>query len=393
MSNDLMVTKVIGHCIAKEHEYRMDGDRVVLLDDGNVVLDKSNAVHPQNMARIFARALANEPNHFIHRVAFGNGGTEVDVTGNILYNPPRDGLNPGDGYWEARLYNETYSEIIDDSNIGIGSGPGASPFGDPTSIEHVSGPGVRSSEDLTLGATVSSVTISVILNPNEPSGQVLSQQGGVNGETNPNADFVFDEIGLFTDGAPNVSSSGYQNVDIGIKRSRDDTGLLPNTQYSFNIAVDGGVSQVVTITTPAVGTGNGITAPVNAITYSDLITVLNIPGGDLVSAGASASITDSIPTQDGGVETYGYLKIESGSSGDNSSVLVSDVTLFQSLSGFVATTSPVSGRDAGVRNNPLDPVRERERMLTHLVFSPVLKSADRVLSITYTLNIVVARTQ
>ncbi len=392
MTAEAFTTKVVGHCLMKEHNYNIVDNEVILADDGTVVMDEHNAVHPQNMARVFARALANEPNYFIHRIAFGNGGTEIDVASNILFNPPRDGLNPGDNHWEARLYHETYSEIVDDSNVNIGSGTGAAPGGDPTSIEHVSGPGVRSAEDLTVGATVSSVVINVVLNPNEPSGQVISQQGGVDGENNTEADFMFDELGLFTGGAPESNSAGHQDVDVGGKESKQDTGLSPSTIYQFNINVDGAGVQLITVNTPAVGTGDGITAPINAITYADLITLLNVGGADLDTAGAFASITDDTPTQDGGAETYGFLHFESNTSGATSSISLVDNTLFAALTGFVAIESAIVGANAGIRNDPLNSVDERERMLTHLVFSPVLKSADRVLSITYTLNIVVART-
>lgn len=390
MSVDALSTKVVGHVLIKEHEYDTVDGNVVLKDDGKVVVDEHNAVHPQNMARVFARALANEPNYFIHRVAFGNGGTEIDVASNILFNPPRDGLNPGDNHWEARLYNETYSEIVDDSNINVGSGPGALPSGDPSTIEHVSGPGVRSAEDLTVGATVSSVIVNIVLNPGEPSGQVSTQQAG--GETNTEADFMFDELGLFTAGAPPSNSTGYQDVDVGGKEAKFDTGLDPATVYQFNISVDGGNPQLITVSTPSVGTGDGVNAPLNAITYADLVTVLNVTGADLDTAGAFATITDDLPTQEGGAETYGYLRFESKTSGSQSAIAVQDINLFTAISGFIGILPGNPGVNSGIRNDPINPDQERERMLTHLVFSPVLKSADRVLSLTYTLNIVVART-
>ena len=46
-------------------------------DLGNVLVDKDNAIHPQNMARVISRALANESNYFIKEIAFGNGGTDI----------------------------------------------------------------------------------------------------------------------------------------------------------------------------------------------------------------------------------------------------------------------------------------------------------------------------
>lgn len=382
---------IVGHVLMKEHTFKKDADgEIVLLDKGKTILNKFNAVHPQNMARIIARALANEHNFFIHRVAFGNGGTIVDVAQNITFKTPRDGLNPGDNYWEARLYNETYTEIIDDSNINIGTGSGSNVADDPDAIEHVSGPGVRSTEDLTVGSTVSSVVVQVVINPNEPLSQVDSQQGD---ETNTESNFTFDEMGLYTSGAPAVNYSGKQQVDVGGKNVNNDTGLAPNTSYSFTIIVDGGSPQTILLTTPSVGTGDGINAPVDAITYNDLITILNLPTGDLAAAGATAAISDGVAIQDGGIETYGYLLIESNTSGNSSSISLTDINLFSSLEGFIAIESSIQGQSAGVRNDPVNYTTERERLLTHLIFSPILKSKDRVLTITYTLNVVVARSQ
>ena len=123
---------------------------VQITDDlGNVLLDQDNAVHPQNIARVIARSLSNEDNYRIHRIAYGNGGTTVTVAQEIQYEAPNDGQAPDVSTWDSRLHNETYSEIIDESNVLVGTDPiggGADPTGDPASVEHTSGPGVRSNE-------------------------------------------------------------------------------------------------------------------------------------------------------------------------------------------------------------------------------------------------------
>lgn len=54
-------TEIIGHVVIKEKATR------------KTVVDKSNAVHPKNMAQILARALAHEDNSWVHTMAFGNG--------------------------------------------------------------------------------------------------------------------------------------------------------------------------------------------------------------------------------------------------------------------------------------------------------------------------------
>jgi hypothetical protein len=51
----------------------------------------------------------------------------------------------------------------------------------------------------------------------------------------------------------------------------------------------------------------------------------------------------------------------------------------------------VQGSVAGLQNAPTAPATQRERLLAHLVFSPVLKTANRTLAITYTITVSVSR--
>lgn len=356
--------EVMGHLLIKD-------------DLNNVLVDKKNAVHPQNMARIIARALSNEHNFSIHRMAFGNGGTITNAAYQITYKTPNDGQTPDVAGWQSRLYSETYSEIVDDSNVAIGSGAGAVPGSDPASIEHVSGPGVRSSE---LGLT-SQVSIEVFLNTGEPTGQFSTDNQTPTEDTE--SDFTFDEIGLFTTGGPNVATAGYQEVDVGNKLASSETGLAPLTTYNYRITVDGGSQQLLSITTPASGSGTA-----GAFLYSDIITLLNSGGSPLV--GATASISDGAS-----VQTYGFLKFTSDSTGAASTISLLDGAsgnlLFSSLTGFSAIETAVDGEAQGIQNDPVLYTTERERLLTHIIFSPVLKSANRSLSINYTLTVSVAR--
>ena len=390
---------------------------VKIQDDlGNILVDKSNAIHPQNIARVIARALSNESNYFIHRIAFGNGGTQVDAAYTITYLPPNDGQLPDVRSWDSRLYNETYSEIIDEGNVVLNSdlgtdpgsagpnagtrpGGGADPSNDPTSVPHVSGPGVHSNE---LGL-ISEVVITSVLNPGEPSGQFSTDVLGPTED--PDSSFTFDEIGLYTLGAPAIDSNGSIDVNVGNRTSESDTGLLANTQYSFIIDVDGGGPLQVDFTTPA-GGGSGTGGE---ILYGDLCEAINTgdvnwnpvwAGSSPLPGNATISITDntlSFPSITG-AQTYGFLRFTSGTVGSTSSVIVIAGTvgldLFDNLNpptGGIILSS-VDGQDAGVQNAPTDPTTERERLLTHIIFSPVLKSSNRVLSITYTLTVSVART-
>lgn len=379
-------------------------------DLGNVLVDKDNAVHPQNMARAISRALANEDNYWIHRIAFGNGGTLTDAAFTITYRTPNDGQPPDVRTWDSRLYNETYSEIIDDSNVNLGTDPGSAgpnvgtrpggggdPTGDPASTEHVSGPGTRSNE---LGLT-SEVVVTAVLNPSEPSGQFLSDNQAPSEDSE--SSFTFDELGLYTTGAPGSNSNGSQDIDVGNKTSEDDTGLLANTQYEFSINVDGGGVQQITFTTPA-GGGSGAGGE---ILYGDLCEAINTDDPTwLISqplpGGATISITDnttSFPSITG-AQTFGLLRFTSSTTGSSSTISVTNtsatgISLVDNINPPAGGTiqSANNGQAAGVQNDPVNSTTERERLLTHLIFSPVLKSANRTLTITYTLTVSVARTQ
>lgn len=369
---------------------------VKIQDDlGNILLDKDNAVHPQNVARVIARALANESNYGIYKIALGNGGTTVDAAYTITYKTPNDGQSPDTNTWQSKLYNETYAEIIDEGNPtlnpSLGSNPdggGANPGGDPLAVPHTSGPGVRSNE---LGLT-SEVVIQAVLNAGEPSGQFATDIFSPSQDTE--SSFVFDEIGLFTSGAPTVDTNGYQYIDIGNKVSTDDSTLTAGTTYNFTVSVNGGAAQTVTFTTPVAG-GSG---PSNEILYGDICEAINtssIAWGTPTMVGATMLVTDvsgSFPTLIG-AQTYGYLQVRSNATGATSSILLTAGTMIPSLNsptGGVIETA-VAGMNQGVQNSPTVPTTERERMLTHVIFSPVLKAANRTLTITYTLTISVAR--
>lgn len=402
-TNDFLPVQVKGHLKIED-------------DLGNVLVDKDNAIHPQNMARVFARALSNENNYFINRIAFGNGGTTVDAAFTVTYRTPNDGQSPDIATWDSRIYHETYSEIVNagqtvlnpmlgydpgsaDLNTGVRSGGGSVPASDPVAVPHVSGPGVRSSE---LGL-VSEVVITAVINGDEPRSQFLSDYNAATNQTTAAGDFVFDEVGLYTSGAQAISTSGYQYIDVGNRKSTDDTGLLPGQNYSFNISVDGGTSVTIAFTTPVTG-GSGAGGQ---ILYGDFCEAINtgastwgMSGVNPLPGGSTVSITDmtggTFPSITGAM-TFGYLKFESSTSGDASAV---DLNGGQTTAFLVSLNPPlgsslviaVGGSTAGLQNSPTNPTQERERLLSHLIFSPVLKSSNRTLAITYTLTISVART-
>lgn len=406
-TSDVLAVSLTGHVQIKD-------------DLGNILLDQGNAIHPQNMARVIARALSNEHNSFINRIAFGNGGTIVDAAYTISYREPNDGQSPDTATWDSRIYHETFSKIIDDGlttlnpklgvdpgsadlNTGIRPGGGSVPSSDSVTIPHVSGPGVRSVD---LGLT-STIVISASLNADEPKSQFVSDTFATT--QNTEGTFVFDEIGLYTSGAPAISSSGFQYIDVGNRTSTDDTGLVKNSTYSIAVAVDGGNPVVVSFHTPILG-GSG---SYGEILYGDLCQAINtgdstwgFAGVSPLPGGAKISITDNTNgtfSTIAGAVTYGYLKITSGTAGVTSSVLLENVawTSHETTTSFLPNINvplggslvpSVVGLAGGLQNSPTNPTSERERLLTHLIFSPVLKAANRRLNITYTITVSVGRT-
>ena len=368
-------------------------------DLGNVLLDRDNAVHPQNMARIISRALSNESNNWVHRIAFGNGGTDIDAAQTVTFKTPNDGQPPDIQTWDSRLYNETYSEIIDELNPALGVDPGSAD--DRVGVRAGGGSFPESDIGLTgvfstsLGLT-SEVEIKVILNPDEPSGQLDNDQTS---NVSLDSSFTFDEIGLFTTGAPARDSTGYQDVDVNDRDSTDSTLLVAGKSYGFRIKVDDDGTTAFADISFTVPTG------LNNPTYGEICEALNTfnslwnPSQPL-PAFSKVAITDTTfgtyPTIEG-KQTFGFLRFTSGTSGSSSSILLLDDTaaggvtpLFVNLPG-IPVLPAVQGKDKGVQDNPSNPTTEQERLLTHLIFTPVLKAANRTLTITYTLTISVAR--
>lgn len=414
-------------------------------DLGNVLLDKDNAVHPNNMARVFSRSLAGQLNSNIYRIAYGNGGTSINAAYQIQYNPVNDGQPPDSEGWQSRLYHETYSEIVQvtnppfstdpdaqlnanlgvdpgsaDPNTGVRPGGGSVPQDDPPTIPYVSGPGVSSVENTTPLYT-SNVVIVDVLNAAEPTGQYLSDLLGPDQATNTSnanaATFTFDEMGLYTPGAPAIASSGYDEINVGNQTATGVSGLVASQTYNFHIAVDGGPVQSVQFTVPAAGGRGPNNGSYNAVLYGDIVVALMtgpanwnivVSGNPVVGAAFLGNACSVNITNDGTfnanvppAQTYGYLTFTSGSTGATSVVVVTSGSTGVGLNDLIASLNPpngatiqpsVYGAGAGVQNNPLDPALERERLLTHLIFAPITKAANRTITVTYTLTISVART-
>lgn len=137
---------------------------------GEVLLDKKNAIHMENMSEAIALTLAHRGYGHFNRMVFGNGASSVAGTGAITYFPPNvEGQ-------DAIIYNQTYEKIIDDNNMLN--------LDDTTNymdVVHV------------LGSAYSDIVIHCFLDYNEPNDQEAFDTA-----TDINSVYVFDELGIMS---------------------------------------------------------------------------------------------------------------------------------------------------------------------------------------------------
>ena len=137
-------------------------------ETGEVIVDKRNAIHYENMSISLAESLANAGQGTIYQMAFGNGGTSIDPTGIITY------LTPNSTGTNASLYNQTFIKVVDDRSVN-----NTDPARNKIESRHVS------------GTNYTDIVVSCLLDYGEPSGQ-----DAVDNATNANSLYVFDELGL-----------------------------------------------------------------------------------------------------------------------------------------------------------------------------------------------------
>ena len=137
-------------------------------NDGEVFYDGHNAIHYENISIAIADSLSNRGNGTIYKMAFGNGGASVDETGIITYLPPNtSGQN-------ASLYNQTYSKIVDDTNVS-----NTNPTRNKMTVGHIP------------GKVYTDIVVQCLLDYSEPASQMAFDNG-----TQMESQYVFDEIGL-----------------------------------------------------------------------------------------------------------------------------------------------------------------------------------------------------
>lgn len=153
---DTFALKVTGHVIIKD------------VDTNEVLVDKMNMIHPENMSLAIAQSVGNKDEGPVKDMVFGNGGSTVNGIGAVTY------LTPNTIGATATLYNQTYSKIVDDNNIN-----NLSPSNNKMEISHVT------------GNLFSDLVVTCTLDNGEPSGQ-----DAFDNTNNVEDTYVFDELGL-----------------------------------------------------------------------------------------------------------------------------------------------------------------------------------------------------
>src|SRR5210317_207865 len=133
-----------------------------------VLINKKNAIHYENMSISLAESLANAGQGFIYEMSFGNGGTNIDPTGVITY------LTPNSTGTNASLYNQTFTKVVDDRSINNND-----PSRNKIETRHVS------------GTNYTDILVSCLLDYGEPNGQQAFDTAASQNES-----YVFDELGL-----------------------------------------------------------------------------------------------------------------------------------------------------------------------------------------------------
>jgi hypothetical protein len=135
---------------------------------GEIIVNKRNAIHYENMSIALAQSLADEGIGTIYQMSFGNGGTAVDPTGIITY------LTPNTTGSNSSLYNETYTKVVNDRSTN-----NVDPTRNKIEVRHVT------------GTNYTDILVTCLLDYGEPS-----NQDAFDNTTYLDGEYVFDELGL-----------------------------------------------------------------------------------------------------------------------------------------------------------------------------------------------------
>ena len=149
--------------------------KIVDVTTGEILVDKDNGIHFENLSVAIVQSLISGPLQtaspgFIYTMNFGNGGTTVNASGIVTYNPPNIiGAT-------AQLYNQTYSKVVNNQFAA--------------DIDTVSNNFTYSHIP---GKAFTDIICVCRLDYGEPSGQLAFDNSN-----DINNQFAFDELGLFS---------------------------------------------------------------------------------------------------------------------------------------------------------------------------------------------------
>lgn len=148
-------------------------------ETSEVFLDKHNAINAETMSIVTAHMLQGNNNVYVYEIHFGNGGAIIDDTGNITYKDVSLNLESGT---LAGLYNPTYFKNIDSAD----EVNNLEPTRNKVEVVH------------TEGLKYTDLVITCTLEQDEPSGQRDLDNASMDNNllTNPDGEFIFNELGL-----------------------------------------------------------------------------------------------------------------------------------------------------------------------------------------------------
>lgn len=179
-------------------------------ETGEVFVDKSNAIHYENISEAIAYSLSHRDQQYFYEMHFGNGGSAVDSTGIITY------LIPNTTSLNATLYNPTYSKIIDDTDAD-----NPDPNNNKMQVRHVP------------GNVYSDIIISCLLDYGEPATQSVFDNS-----TTLNDTYTFDELGIKArslDGTSGLTGTGKLLTHVIFHPVQKSLNRLVQIDYTIRI--------------------------------------------------------------------------------------------------------------------------------------------------------------
>lgn len=179
-------------------------------ESGEVLVDKRNAIHYENLSESIAYSLANKGRNFIYEMHFGNGGTSIDPTGIINYLPSNTNTS------NSNLYNPTFAKIVDDTST-----LNTDPLRNKMEIRH------------TPGRVYTDIIVSCLLDYGEPAGQAAFDNS-----TDLNETYTFDELGLkarSTDGSYGLTTTGKLLTHVVFHPVQKSLNRLIQIDYTVRI--------------------------------------------------------------------------------------------------------------------------------------------------------------